>query len=107
MPILYAGGMVCSIAPFIMSTRLLTGQTLRATLHHHSAAVLRGVRHTAVMDLLAGRLVRLDLEVLQRRSQHDVHLGVGECGADAPPGAPTERQPRKRWRLGAHETVWV
>src|ERR1700761_6410986 len=49
----------------------------------------------------------LDNEVAQHRSQHDVHLHVGENRSNTPPGAAAERDPREAGRFGADETLRV
>ena len=80
----------------IASAASLTESRGRPAAHHDAAAGLRRVRHAARVHLLVGRRGRLDHEVAQHRSQHDVHLDVGEDGADATPGAAAERDERER-----------
>ena len=65
-------------------------------MHHDPAAVLGRIGDATEVDLLAGRVVGLDDEVPQHRSQHDIHLGVRERGADAAPGSAAERHPGER-----------
>ena len=65
-----------SIAPFIMSTRLLTPLTLLAAAHRHAAAVLRRIRDAPMMHLLVRRRHRSRFEVRQHSPQHDVHFSV-------------------------------
>src|SRR4029079_8053515 len=77
-PILCTGGMVDSIAPFIMSTRLLTPLPLRAAAHQNATAVLGRVGDAAVVRLLGRGVIGLDSEVCQHGSQQDVRLGGRE-----------------------------
>src|SRR3954470_14275734 len=93
MPILCAGGMVASIAPFIMSTRLVTTLTLRAAPDDHAPAVLGGVRDPTGVHRLVGCGGRVDNEVPQHCSKHHIHLHIREHRADAPSGAAAERNP--------------
>ena len=78
-----------------------------AAVHHHAAALLRGVRHPAEVTLLPRCVGRLDGEVPQHRSQHDVHLHVGERRTDAAPGAAAEGNPGERVGLGVDEALRV
>jgi hypothetical protein len=59
------------------------------------------------MRLLLGGGIRLDPEVLQHRSQHNIHLGDREIGADASTRSATGREPGRCHRLGAAEAVRI
>jgi hypothetical protein len=59
------------------------------------------------MRLLVGGGIRLDPEVLQHRSQHNIHLGDREIGADASTRSATEGEPDRCHRLGAAEAVRI
>ena len=83
----------------------LGGRGLAAA-HHDAAAVLGCEGDAPEMDLLVRGVVGLNNEVLQHRSQHDIHLDVGERGPDAAPGSAAERHPRRRWP-GADEPVRI
>ena len=83
----------------------LSGRCLPAA-HHDAAAVLGREGDAPEMDLLVRGVVGLDHEVPQHRSQHHIHLDVGERGPDAAPGSAAERHPRRR-RPGADEPVRI
>ena len=59
------------------------------------------------MRLLIGGGIGLDPEVLQYRSQHDIHLGDREVGADAPSRSATEREPGRCHRPCAAEAMRI
>ena len=77
-----------------------------AAAHHDAAAVLGREGDAAEVDLLVRGVVGLDHEVPQHRSQHHVHLDVGERGPDAAPGAAAERHPGRR-RPGSDEPIRI
>ena len=66
---------------------------LLSAVHYYAPALSRDVGDSPEMGLLIGGVIGLDPEILQHRSQHDVHLGDGEISADASPCSATERQP--------------
>ena len=71
------------------------------------AAEFRGMGDPPEIRLLVGGSIGLDREVLQHRSQHDIHLGDREVGADAPSRPATERQPGRCRRPCAAEAVRI
>ena len=85
-------------------SRIVSGQRRRITTRPPAFGVYATPREC---DLLVGRGRRLDREVAQHRSQHDVHLDVGERGADAAAGAAAERDQRERRRPVADEALRV
>jgi hypothetical protein len=66
---------------------------LRSAVYYYAAAEFRGVGNSPEMRLLIGGGIGLDPEILQHRSQHDIHFGDCEISAEAPPCSATERQP--------------
>ena len=76
-------------------------------MHHDSAAVLGRIGDTTEVHLLVWSFVGLKFEVLQHRSKHDIHLGIGEGSADATAGSTAERHPRESGRPRADEAVRI
>jgi hypothetical protein len=75
------------------SDHLSRHDELLSAVQYHAAAEFRGVRKSPEMRFLISSGVGLDPKILQHRSQHDIHFGNREIGAEAPPCSATKRQP--------------
>lgn len=82
--------------PFTRTRDLNAGPSWpSASAHHHPTAILRGECNSSTVAALARGRGGLEGEVAQHRSQHHIHLHVGECGPDTAAG-PAAKDPRKR-----------